>query len=285
MTGNPFLRRLMRLPRTGLVLAAVPALLTAGVLALSSPPGRVAGAGEAGPAPVRRPIPPNMLEAYAEGGVVALEYHQLYYCPTTPFSDLEPPFGQGDGHPESEDPSEYQTPNCFFGDTGTGSVLPDDLQAGAFPGAKSFFGLAPYFGTALGDANSPASDIQTQCSEPGPPFTQRQGDRGTCLMHPSTLRFAHLFDDPAIQPPDPVVLPQHSHLMPETSSPAGWWNQRGVAIYDRALWPDLDGNCPAGRSRCITSVAALRAAQKTGQASIDVPSNVYFYLTVHPEAP
>jgi len=58
---------------------------------------------------------------------------------------------------------------------------------------------------------------------------------------------------------------------------------RGVAVYDRSIWPNRDGNCPAGPSHCVTSIAALRAAQKTGQASVDVPSNVYFYFAVHPE--
>lgn len=269
--------------RGGYLVAVLPVLLTAGVLALSSPPGGIAQAGEAGPASVSRPLPANMLEAYAEGEVVALEYHQLFYCPTMPSSDLEPPFGQGDGHPQSEDPSEYQVPTCFFGDTGTGSVLPDELRAGAFPGVKTFYGMAPFFGTALADANSPASDIQSHCSEPGPPVTKRRGEPGTCLMHPSTLRFAHMFDDPSRQPPDPLHSPPHSHLAPETSSPAGWWNMRGLSVYDRAVWPDRDGNCPAGRAACITSVAALRAAQKTGQASFDAPSNVYFYLSVHPQ--
>lgn len=70
---------------------------------------------------------------------------------------------------------------------------------------------------------------------------------------------------------------------PATSAPAGWWNLRGVSILDRTIWPGADGNCPAGPPRCVTSVAALRAAQEAGQASIDVPSNLYFYLTVHPE--
>jgi len=264
-------------------LVALAVLLTLGVLALSSPPGGIARAGQDEPAPVRRPLPPDMLESYAEGQVVALQYHQTFYCPTMPSSDLEPPFGHGDGHPQSEEPNEYQIPPCFFGDTGTGSVLTAELRAGAFPGVKTFWGMAPFFGTALGSANSPASDVDTQCSEPGPPITHRRGQPGTCLMHPSTLRFAHIFDDPTKQPPDPVPLPQHSHLAPVTSSPPAWWNQRGVAIYDRAIWPDRDGNCPAGRPRCVTSVAALRAAQKTGQASIDVPSNVYFYFSIHPE--
>ncbi|MDQ3991584.1 MAG: hypothetical protein M3245_04650, partial [Actinomycetota bacterium] len=200
--------------------------------------------------------------------MVAVEYHQTFYCPTTPSADLEPPFGQGDGRPQSEDADEYQVPPCFFGDTGTGSLLPEKLRAAAFPNVKTFWGMAPFFGTALGTANTPASDVFTHCTEPGPPITERKGEFGTCLMHPSTLRFAKIFDDPMRQPPDPVVLPQHSHIVPETASRAAWWNQRGVAIYDRAIWPDADGNCPAGPPHCVTSVAALRAAQKTGQASI-----------------
>ena len=265
----------------GLGMGALPVVVAVGLFALTSI-GR-AQAGPEQPSPVRRPIPEGMLEAYGEGRVVALEYHQTFYCPTTPSSDLDPPFGHGDGHPESEEPEEYQVPPCFFGDTGTGSVLPADLRAAAFPNVKTFWGMAPFFGTALGTANSPASDVFTHCTEPGPPITRRKGQLGTCLMHPSTLRFAKIFADPTRQPPDPVVLPQHSHLVPEVSSRGAWWNQRGVAIYDRAIWPDADGNCPAGPPHCVTSIAALRAAQKTGQASIDVPSNVYFYMTVHPE--
>jgi hypothetical protein len=267
----------------GVWIAALPIVVAVGLFVLTSPPVGRAQAGPDEPAAVRRPIPPNMLEAYGEGQVVAVEYHQTYYCPTTPSSDLEPPYGRGDGRRQSEDADEYQVPPCFFGDTGTGSVLPEQLRAAAFPNVKTFWGMAPFFGTALGTANTPASDVFTHCTEPGPPISERKGEFGTCLMHPSTLRFAKIFDDPTRQPPDPVALPQHSHLVPETSSRAAWWNQRGVAIYDRAIWPDADGNCPAGPPHCVTSVAALRAAQKTGQASIDVPSNVYFYLTVHPE--
>jgi hypothetical protein len=259
---------------------------------LPVPQMEVAGAADQErPMPVRRPLH-NMVEGYAEGTVVAIEYLQTYYCPTTPSSDLEPPFGRGDGHPQSEDPSEYQVPPCFFGDTGTGSILPDHLHAGAFPGVKTFFGLGPWFGsssaasggppTAMGMANSPASDVDTHCAEPGPPVTEHRGAPGTCLMHPSSLRIAKVFDDPSSQPPDPVAMPQHSHLLPETAAEPGWWNIRGVLIYDRSIWPDRDGNCPAGPPRCVTSIAALRAAQQKGQAAIDVPSNLYFYFTVHP---
>ncbi len=73
---------------------------------------------------------------------------------------------------------------------------------------------------------------------------------------------------------------RNSESPSETAEPA---LLRGVSIFERAIWPDADGNCPAGPPRCVTSVAALRAAQEAGHASIDVPSNLYFYVTVHPE--
>jgi hypothetical protein len=264
------------------------------VAAFGLPAPRVPAAqaeGQAGAAPVHRPLH-NMVEGYAEGRVVAIEYLTTFYCPTMPSSDLDGPFGHGDGHPQSEEPGEYQVPTCFFGDTRTGSILTPDLQQREFPGVKTFFGLAPWFPgpagasgppAAAATANTPATDVDTQCSEPGPPITDRQGQRGTCLMHPSVLRIAKVFDDPSRQPPDPLIGAMHSHLFPETTSLPAWWNIRGVAIYDRSIWPDHDGHCPAGPPRCVTSVAAMRAAQQTGQASIDFPSNIYWYMAVHPE--
>jgi hypothetical protein len=244
------------------------------------------------PAVVHRPLH-HMIEAYAEGKVVAIEYLTTFFCATTPSSDVDPPFGRGNGRPEADDPAEYQVPPCFFGDTGTGSILPPDLHWGAFPAVRTFFGLAPWFaGTpggnggppaAAASGNGPASDIDTQCTEPGPPITEHRGQFGTCLMHPSMLRFAKMFDDATRQPPDPIPLPNHSHLFPVTSAAPGWWTIRGVAIYDRSIWPDRDGHCPAGPPHCVTSIEAMRAAQKSGQASVDVPSNVYWYMAVHPE--
>jgi len=102
------------------VLTAMPVLMTIAVAVVFLPVVQRADAGPDEPAAVPRPIPPTMLEGYAEGQVVALEYLQTYYCPTTPSSDLEPPFGRGDGHPQYEDSDEYQVPPCVVGDTGTG---------------------------------------------------------------------------------------------------------------------------------------------------------------------
>ena len=190
--------------RRAWLLLLVPAVaLTMAAVALPASRMEVAGAGsqEQQPAAVRRPLH-NMVEGYAEGQVVAIEYLSTFYCPTTPSSDLDGPFGHGSGRPQSEDP-----------------------------------------------------------------------------------RVAKVFDDPSRQPPDPIIGGQHSHLLPETSAAPGWWNIRGVAIYDRSIWPDRDGNCPAGPPSCVTSLAAMRAAQQRGQASVELPSNAYWYMAVHPEEP
>jgi hypothetical protein len=223
-----------------------------------------------------------MVEGFAEGKIVALHYRLSYYCPTMPSSDLDGPFGRGDGRPEAEDPEEYQHPPCVLGDTGTGS-LPDVGPDGRpFGQVAKFYGIGPNFRGSLGFANTPGN-VESQCSQPGLPYTQYKGRLGTCLMHPSLVRVART-DDSTHQFPDPVPLPQHSHLMEATSSPAQWWNTVAVFIDDPSVWPDNNGNCPAGPPNCVTSVAALRAAQRRGQASRDFPTNLFVYFSVIPEA-
>jgi hypothetical protein len=233
---------------------------------------------------IHRPLPSDMIEGYADGTVVALHYSLSYSCPTTPASDLDPPFGKGDGHPQSEDPTEYQLPPCFVGDTGTGSILPTGLASAAFPGVRHVYGMVPFFGGAIADSNNPSTDVQTQCSQPGMPYTRIRGAPGTCLMHPSTWRMAMNPGDPAHQVPDPAPAANHSHVVEGTRWPSTWWNVVGVLIYDRAVWPDLDGNCPAGRNACVTSLQAIRAGQARGQAGADTPTNVFLYFSVTPEA-
>jgi hypothetical protein len=229
----------------------------------------------------RRPLPPDMVEGFGEGRVLAFHYQLSYFCPTTPHSDLDGPFGHGDGHPQAEDPKEYQVPTCFVGDTGTGSILPAGVRPADSPPIRKLYGILPSFdGGSLLFSNNAATDVQTQCSQPGPPFTQYKGPVGTCLMHPSMLRVAPNTDDPPF--PDPTPMAQHSHVIEGTNHPAGWWNVVGVTIKDRSIWPDNNGNCPAGRPACVTSLAALRAAQTRGQASPDIPSNLYFFYSVAP---
>jgi hypothetical protein len=223
-----------------------------------------------------------MVEGYADGHVVALAYRLSYYCPTTPASDVDGAFGHGDGRAQAVDPKEYQLPPCFAGDTKTGSVLPPDLEAAAFPGLRPFYGIIPNFGGSIYMANSTPVDVDTHCSEPGLPATQHKGDPGTCLMHPMIVRVPRA-DDPTKQAPDPIPLPQHSHIVEATSSPPSWWRAVPVLVTDRSIWPDRDGHCPAGPPACLTSLAALRAAQHKGQAGPDIPTNAYFFFSVHPE--
>lgn len=225
----------------------------------------------------RRPLPPDMIEGFGDGRVVAFHYQLSTFCPTTPHSDLDGPFGHGDGHPQSQDPKEYQVPTCFFG-AGAESIVPAALRLSD----RKLYGMVPFFGGSPVHSNGPGTDVQTQCSQPGPPFTQVKGPSGTCLMHPMSYRVFPNTGDPPF--PDPTLGPQHSHVIEGTSHPAGWWNAVAVTITDRSIFPDNNGNCPAGPPACVTSLAALRTAQANRQASPDIPSNLYFFFSVSPVA-
>ena len=229
-----------------------------------------------------RPLPADYVEAFADGKVVALHYGQSFVCATTPGSDLDGPFGVGDGSEEAEDPKEYQQPLCFAGDTGTGSLLRPEQEAAAFGEVRPVYALVPFFGSAAFNANNVSTDVQTHCAQPGPPYTQVTGAPGTCLMHPTVIRVAK-GTDPAGQTPDPVPAPNHSHVIEGNHWKPGWWRAMGVVVRDRAVFPDLDGNCPAGRDRCLTSVGRVKAAVATGQVDPVMPMNLYLYFGVTPE--
>jgi hypothetical protein len=52
-------------------------------------------------------------------------------------------------------------------------------------------------------------------------------------------------------------------------------------VFDRRIWPNPDGDCPAnpeGGEPCLTSLDALREAQARGQAGPDVPTNVWLFF-------
>jgi len=267
---------------------------------------------ESAEGPVSRPIPSDMIEGFADGHAVAFQYRLSYYCATMPNSDVDPPAAQGNGTPESMDPLEYQAPPCIAGDSGTGSlpiVGPDGLaQAdepklyGIFPTwyAEASNQARPNFLGGLVDSNNPTTDVETQCTQPGPPATQyKSNDPFSCLMHPSVVRSAYNRTDVnAVASNQPEVSPlgPHSHIIEGDSHPLQWWNVVAVGVNDPSIWPDNDGNCPAGPPRCVTSLAALRTAQKsaftpasttvstaTVAATPDIPSNIYFYFSVLPE--
>lgn len=82
-------------------------------------------------------------------------------------------------------------------------------------------------------------------------------------------------------PAGDLTVGGHSHIVDYTSSPARWWVATVVFVHDASIWPDFTGRCPAGRG-CLTSVTAIRAAQRAGKAEADVPTNVWFDFSVRP---
>ncbi|MDP9182886.1 MAG: hypothetical protein M3P04_08960 [Actinomycetota bacterium] len=230
-----------------------------------------------------RPLPPDMVEGFGEGKVLAFRYAASYVCLTTPNSDIDGAYGQGDGAPESQDPTEYQLPPCFVGDTGTGSIPPFAPDGRTLAQTRKLYGISLAAPSLYVTNAPPVTDVQTQCAQPGLPYTQYRGEIGTCLMHPSTLQLK-MAADPTKAGPPIAALPQHSHIVGGTSSPLAWWHVVGIDVYDRSIFPDLDGNCPAGRAKCLTSLKALHAAQNAGRASQATPSNLFFYFSVLPEA-
>jgi len=290
-------------------LAAV--ALVGGVLQFG--PASAAGSTTTTEPTAQRPLPHDMIEGFADGQVVAFHYALTYYCATMPDSDVDPTAASGNGLAEYEDPLEYQVPQCVAGDSGTGSIPrvgPDGLAPeqeptlyGIFPSwlADVSNAVTPNILGGVVDSNNPATDLQTQCTQPGPPVTQYQSpDPASCLMHPSVVRSAYSrFDATAAAGNQPEIstLGPHSHIIEGTSHPLQWWHVVAVGVYDRGLWPDNDGHCPAGPPHCLTSLAALRAAQQepltsstsvstgTMRATATIPSNIYFYFSVLPERP
>jgi hypothetical protein len=71
-----------------------------------------------------------------------------------------------------------------------------------------------------------------------------------------------------------VPDPNHSHVLADhdINDPAIWWQVIPVLVLDQSDWPPQDG------SSGITSVTALKAAEKAGQA-IQAPSNFFLFFS------
>jgi hypothetical protein len=93
-------------------------------------------------------------------------------------------------------------------------------------------------------------------------------------MHPSTLHAEPIGAGD-------IPLPNHSHIIDGDSFNPIWWQTIAVRVFDRRIWPDLNGRCPAnpqGGRPCLTSLDALRTAQQRGQASPDVVTNIWLFF-------
>jgi hypothetical protein len=141
------------------------------------------------------------------------------------------------------------------------------VTASTYPTAKStiqpFYVLVPWWGPS-GTPYAPAYDpaaygIQLHCA---PANVQ------VCWDHPGTIHVPGL---------GTVPLPGHDHLIGTAAGHVDtWWNVVVVLVTNQSAWPTISVFGESG----IVSVAALVHAQKLGDASADLSTNVFlnFYV-------
>jgi hypothetical protein len=145
-----------------------------------------------------------------------------------------------------------QYPQNFFCDSSVASGASSGCEIGT-PATKGPTGqkvfsvlyvLVPFF--------TPTKDLNLHCPEVG-----------SCVNHPMTI------DLSAIGASADSSLPAHSHIL---DGPAGgWWEVEVVGVTSQAAWDQL----AAGKS-----LATLRAVQAAGNATGDVPTNLYLFFNV-----
>jgi hypothetical protein len=217
---------------------------------------------------------------------------------------LDGPGHNGDGRRAAVDPEEYQQDAttdpepgppgspCIVGETRSGSLPTIDPTGDPVQGAEPVWAILPFFDSnnnGVIDAVDPTipspspdpNSADVQCPEPGPPFTQHTGRFATCTFHPSNLHAEPAALPIPGNPVGDIPLPNHSHIIDGDSFNAIWWQTIAVRVTDRSIWPDFNGRCPAnpqGGEPCLTSLQALRDAQARGQATPDVPSNIWLFF-------
>lgn len=241
-------------------------------------------------------LQPNQTYGFSGGKLVLFTYLQNFDCVDQPKDDLN-----YNGVLAQSDPGEFQTPIC------QAATQPTMDPTGMTPNPMDFlYVLIPFFsvnadqnpndaipcppevrlstlcGPALGktlialfgalpEAYKAKPMIHTDCPTPGEL-------PGTCTMHASTVDLGkvlvalHKLPGPAKN----VFLPtpNHSHVITneDANQSAIWWEVIPVLVTDLADFPTQDG------SSGITSVAALQAAEKRGDA-IQVPSNFFLFFS------
>jgi hypothetical protein len=266
----------------------------------------------------RRPHPIGFTEGFGNEKVLAFRYDQQFYCTDERTDDLDGPGHRGDGRPSAVDPDETQFPAmgppgspCIVGDTGSGSLPAIDPTGDPIDNVEIVWAMVPFFDSAedadpIIEAVDPTPDgADVQCPEPGPPTTDHTGTFGTCTEHPSTLHAEPIVDsllkgvlcEAGDAPPDclgpsgegapvgDIPLPNHSHIIDGDNFNPIWWQTIAVRVNDEAIWPDVDGKCPAnpeGGEPCLTSLDALREAQAAGTVTPDVASNLFLFFDSRP---
>ncbi|TCK26814.1 hypothetical protein [Pseudonocardia endophytica] len=303
----------MRLSRTTLLTAVAAALVTAAV-------STTAGIAEPTGNNLERPLRANQTEGFGEGQNQVFTYAQNFHCTIEPFDDLDGIGRGGDGVPAASDPDEMIIPECLAGTTPGGAEPQIDPAGRSLDEARKFWAIVPTFdanGNGVPEALDPAPGVDLQCPEPGPPATEKKQPVGSCTMHPSVVLVDPILGRalrnitglpapdvpplagvpgplpvsppvalPTVDPGAVIPLPSHSHIVETTDDPdQQWWQVVVVLVKDQSVWPDKDGNCAAGRDRCLTSIDSLRAAQAEGETTTgqDIPTNIWLFFANEPE--
>jgi hypothetical protein len=183
------------------------------------------------------------MPAFLGGRVVQTDYQQGYYVGTAVTYNTT--FG----------------PQPLFGPAAVG------VSPVTYPTARSsiepFYVLVPWWGpaaTPYAPAYNPAAyGIQLHCA----PATVQ-----VCWDHPATIVVPGL---------GTVPLPGHDHLIGTTAGGRDtWWNVVVVLVTNSAAWPEVSAFGESG----IVSVAALAQAQALGEASGNLPTNVFLNFSV-----
>ncbi|MGB6488140.1 MAG: hypothetical protein WBE91_14785 [Steroidobacteraceae bacterium] len=241
-------------------------------------------------------LQPNQTSGFSNGKLELFTYTQSFDCVDQAKDDLN-----YNGVLAQSDPGEFQTPICQAG------IQPTMDPTGMTPNPQDYlYVLIPFFsvnddqnpndaipcptgvrlstlcGPVLGktliklfgavpEAYKAKPMIYTQCPTPGEM-------PGTCTMHASTVDLGKVLValGKLPGPAGNVFLPtpNHSHVITnaDATQSAIWWEVIPVLVTNLADFPTEDG------SSGITSVAALQAAEKTGDA-IQVPSNFFLFFS------
>lgn len=263
-----------------------------------------------------RPLKVNQTESFFDGQVQVLTYAQNFQCVIDPFDDLDGIGRQGDGVPAAGDPDEMVFPSCISGETRGGAEPLQDPTGLPIGKARDFKIIVPLFDAdsdGLIEAFDPNPGVDLQCPEPGPPSHTENQPVGSCTTHPSFVASEPILgeagaaisglelpdplplfagvpgkapvDMPFVVPMNPpavIPLPSHSHITDTEFDDTVWWQVIVFLVTDRSVWPDLDGDCPAGRDKCLTSIDSLRASQANGGTGRDIPSNIFLFFANEP---
>jgi len=244
-------------------------------------------------------LKPFQTQGFGAGKLLTFTYTQSFECVDQPFDDLN--FNKIKAQ---SDPNEFQVPICQAGIDPT--INPPGKAGKASKTTAPLYVLVPMFsvdndqnpkdaiscngvvegticGPALGKALIKFFGALPEAFKASPKvFSQCPGPNrkaGTCTMHASRIDLAPVLAALGYinNPPTANVFvpdPNHSHVLADgdINDPAIWWQVIPVLVLDQSVWPPQNG------SSGITSVAALQAAEKAGQA-IQAPSNFFLFFS------